>query len=190
MKRFILIFGLTFLASCGQSLDTTSHSDQVGEQVDAGTNYNRIEDIQDCLNGDSEACDRAAAAGFTNIPISFNILVGDIKRITYRDMSLEYESDTIDSVTFSGDFTVTHNNRDYTVTVYTTLNDEFEAWTDVRINGIGMNNVQASFPAGTDQGWVSQFNGWNEILDSGTVEWVAIDSDELYIANVKVKAFK
>ena len=67
--KYLRLLLLALLVSCGQSLDTTTFSDDGGDEHNTGTNYNKIKDIEDCLNGDREACGRARSEGFKNIPL-------------------------------------------------------------------------------------------------------------------------
>ena len=66
MRILLLAF---LLVGCGQSLDTTTFADNEGDEHNTETNYNKIKDIEDCLNGDRPACKRAVSQGFLNVPL-------------------------------------------------------------------------------------------------------------------------
>ena len=100
MKK-LLILGLLVLglSGCGQSLDTTSHTNDDGDDVTVETNHNRLEDIQDCLEGLRESCMRAFKEGFTGFPLHME----DLKKTTliqFRDLTFLRHKTGIDSVTY------------------------------------------------------------------------------------------
>ena len=91
MKKLnkLLLLGLLVagLSSCGVD-NTRFEETDTGEEVTLETVYNKVLDIEKCLNFDIEACNRAEASegGFTSSPFFFEDLL-DADTIEFKGMT-------------------------------------------------------------------------------------------------------
>ena len=190
----LLVLGLLVLglSSCGQSLDTTSSVDNKGEDVTTETNYNRLEDIQDCLNGDREACKRAKSEGFTNAPLFLEDLA-EANGVKIDDWFYELHHADEDVVIFRLHRTFNNfqgsyhlENRvdikfysDYSVDIVPTWKYTFQANWEWK-------SLLATQVPSTSQTFLDTFT----ILPDSALEWKSHDSNSVHvetIGNVDVK---
>ena len=183
MKILLLAF---LLVGCGQSLDTTSYADKEGEEHNTETNYNKIKDIEDCLNGDREACGRAVAEGFTSAPFFFEDLQ-EANSITLDGYRFNYLSSGNGFARFKKEYTMNnYGGGTYHMKIkhIITINDDYTAdiaawWKFTFQNNWTLENLQA----GTSPTFVAAFQGFvNEI----GLEWSAFDQSHFYLENKKV----
>ena len=188
MRKLLPIIGLLLMVGCGQSLDTTINTSG-DEEVTTETNFNRLEDIQDCLNGDKGACDRAKSEGFTNAPLfledlkEINELVVTNEDGVTKSYSRHYIGD--DVVVFThisvGYKDTPNSTRIYTTRTHIIIHDDYSA--DVETDYRWTQN-------GNTSGWTSwgtfnsTFNNAFHMLSDSNLEWKSHDSESLHIERI------
>ena len=187
MKKLLPIIGLLLLVSCGQSLDTTSHTDG-DEEITTETNYNRIEDIQDCLNGDREACTRAINEGFSNAPLFYEDLETSAS-IEVEGILYERVETTDEFVRYSNFKTVYNYNGG---TYHANLRVDIVVYPDYSLDvksywkyNFWTNYELLVVEPGTSQVFLNHFTH----LPESNLEWSSQDSKKIHVellGNVKV----
>ena len=182
--KFLRLLGLVMLVGCGQSLDTVKFTDKNEEEHNTGTNYNKIKDIEDCLNGDREACKRAIEAGFTNAPFHFDDL-SEANSITIDGYRFNYMSTGNGVVRFKKVYDiVNYGGGTYTARFKHIINVNSDNTID--IEAYFKYTFQAHYTLedlqpGSSQLFRDSFQGF--VNESG-IEWYAHDRTHFYIAGI------
>ena len=187
--KFLRLLFLALLVSCGQSLDSTTFSDTNDEEHNTGTNYNKIKDIEDCLNGDKPACERAKSEGYTNVPIFLEDLkLIDELVVTNEDgvtksYSRHYIADTLVVFTYItvGYKSTPNSTRTYNARTHIIIHEDYSA--DIVTD---YNWSQNGFTSGWSDWGIhnSTFNDAFHMLSDSNLEWKSHDSESIHIERI------
>ena len=197
MKKLnkLLLLGLLVagLSSCGVD-NTRFEETDTGEEVTLETVYNKVLDIEKCLNFDIEACNRAEASegGFTSSPFFFEDLL-DAETIEFKGMTFTKVEISADesAVKFESinTYSVTQNSRDIMIKQKLIVRDDFTVDTQAswKFDGNGFSWDHDNPPTGASQWFVDLFEG---IFNETGIEWQSISRNNFWIGNNKAVIVK
>ena len=199
MKKLnkLLLLGLLVagLSSCGVD-NTRFEETDTGEEVTLETVYNKVLDIEKCLNFDIEACNRAEASegGFTSSPFFFEDLL-DADTIEFKGMTFTKVdvSDDETAVKFEtkNTYDVAGSSRDMVLKQKLIIRDDFTVdtqaswkWQEGTIYFAWQHDNPSS---GTSQWFIDLFKG---IINETGIEWQSISRNNFWIDNNKAVVVK
>ena len=176
------------LSSCGVD-NTRFEETDTGEEVTLETVYNKVLDIEKCLNFDIEACNRAEASegGFTSSPFFFEDLL-DADTIEFKGMTFTKVdvSDDESAVKFESinTYSVTQNARDIIIKQKLIIRDNFSVDTQAswKFAGNGFSWDHSNPQNGTPQWFVDLYDG---IFNETGIEWQSISRNKFWIGSDK-----